>query len=210
MDQNDQLPATADVDTLRQRVLARMAARLAHDFNNDLTVIGGQAELAQRPEIGRVPERLEQILNVAGSARSRTRLVLELAHAELDTGQVIAANAVREDVDLLVTLLAGRDATVSLHAQDDLVAVDKVRLRWLVSALMLAGVSDADAAHVHLFLQLGSCPEGLDVELVAVTESQLPEWLASAVALSEPTGEPNIEDTETGWRARCVLPASAG
>lgn len=189
-------------------MLARVAARLAHDFNNDLTVIGGQAELAQRPEIGRVPERLEQILKVAGAARDRTRLVLELAQAELDAGQVLSADTVRDDVALLVNLLAGRDATVTLHAQEDLVAVDKVRLRWLVSALMLAGITDADEAHPHLFLQLGTCPDGLDVELVAVTENRLPDWLTTSITISDPTGEPVLEDTENGWRARCVLPVS--
>lgn len=209
MERSTTVTAIADTESLRQRVLARAAARLAHDFNNDLTVIGGQAELAQRPDIGRVPERLEQILKVAGSARDRTRLVLELAHSEFDAGPTLPATAIRDDVALLVNLLAGRDATVSLHAREELVAVDKVRLRWLVSALILAGVAGAVETHAHLFLELGAAPDGLQIELIAVTDAPRPDWLNEAVALSHPHGTPELEDTANGWRARCILAPSA-
>ncbi|TVS18307.1 MAG: sensor histidine kinase [Gammaproteobacteria bacterium] len=198
------MPAAAEIQLLRQRVLARAAARLAHDFNNDLTVIGGQAELAQRPTAGRLPERLEQIIKVTGTARDRSRLVLELAHAELGAEEVIAGESLRDDVEHLVALLAGRDATVEVQVGDDLPATDKMRLQWLTAALVLAGVPEPGHPYAHLFLNLTADQAGIGIELTAMTGAPLPPWLAEATAAVGATVR--LDSTANGWVAHAVLP----
>ncbi len=202
------MSASAEIHLLRQRVLARAAARLAHDFNNDLTVIGGQAELAQRPAAGRLPERLEQIIKVTGIARDRSRLVLELAHAEPHADEVITGERIREDVEQLVALLAGRDATVEVQVGDDLPAADKVRLQWLIAAMVLAGVPGPDHPYAHLFLNLRALQDGIGIELTAMTGAPLPPWLTEATAAVGAAVD--VDSTADGWVAHTVLPHPAG
>ena len=76
--------ADATLRPLCDRILARAALRLAHDFNNDLTVIGGHLELARRrpDDLG---GRLDAMRGAGERARNRVRLVQDLGRARPGT-----------------------------------------------------------------------------------------------------------------------------
>lgn len=189
---------------LTQRMLARAAPRLAHDFNNDLTIIGGQAELAQRPGDQRLHDRMEQIKLAARNARERNQLLQELAHAEADTGTTTAGEAITADVKRLADVLAHRDMTFAASSSSPLPAVDRTRLRWITGALLMATEPTSPTPRGSITLTL-SAGGGLRLE-GRVQGSGLPDWLAPT--LTHCATAADVVGHEDGWQATVILAAA--
>jgi PAS domain S-box-containing protein len=94
------------------RVLARLAATVAHHFNNHLTVILGQVELLreERPDDSRLVDDLAVVEEAATRARKLTRSLLSMAREQpLVPRSVDLAEAVRDSARAAGSLLP--DAT---------------------------------------------------------------------------------------------------
>ncbi|MCC5873286.1 MAG: HAMP domain-containing histidine kinase [Gammaproteobacteria bacterium] len=190
---------------LEQRMLARAAPRLAHDFNNDLTIIGGQAELAQRAGDQRLHDRMEQIKLAARNARERNQLLQELAHAEADTGTTTSGETVTADVKRLADVLAHRDMTFAASSSSPLPAVDRTRLRWITGALLMAAQPTSPTPRGSITLTLSPGGGGLRLE-GRVQGSGLPDWLAPT--LTHCATAADVVGHEDGWQATVILAAA--
>lgn len=200
-------PDSSLIPALKQRMLARAAPRLAHDLNNDLTIIGGQAELAQRQGDPRVPQRMEQIKLAARRARERNDLIQELAADEADTGDlpsgyVIAGTALAEDMRRMAALLGHRDVTFTVAADTTLPPIDRTRLRWITGALLMAAQPCPPATAGTLSVSMTRGGGGLRMACRA-EELGLPEWLTAT--LSHCATAADVSEIERGWQALILL-----
>lgn len=96
--------------TQRIESLGRLAGGVAHDFNNKLTVILGNTELAQMelPDTGRLQERLQDISLAARHARDITAQLLAFSRQQAASPRPIdTADAVREVMKSLARLIPG-------------------------------------------------------------------------------------------------------
>lgn len=200
---------SADTDTtlaaLRERLLARTAVRLAHDLNNDLTVIAGQVELAQRPGATRIEARLEQARRAATDAAHRSRLVLELARARQNDLQPGHPDEVALDLHRLARLLLGRDVDLKLTCTPETVAVDPTQLRLVAGAIMLASLPESDGPRPHLSLALSRWATDLELTATVVQAPPAPAWLAAAIAAC---GNGQVTPSSDGWQVVARIPAS--
>lgn len=194
------------VTALKQRLLARAAPRLAHDLNNDLTIISGQAELAQRRGDLRTHERMEQIKLAAGNARQRNELVQQLARDDAGTAAesskaVIPGDLVAEEVQRLAALLSHRDLAFEAAASGLLPAVDRTRLRWLAGAVLLAALPP-EGVRGSINVELSQGGGGLRLECHA-EGVELADWLPPTLACCATTADatPNGD----GWQALIIL-----
>jgi two-component system cell cycle sensor histidine kinase/response regulator CckA len=127
----------------RMESIGRLAGGVAHDFNNMLGVILGNAELAlekMEPE-HRLRTNLEEILNAAGRSDDLTRQLLTFARKQTVTPKVLNLNAavdkmltmlrrlVGEHIDL--TWIPGRDLW---PVRIDPAQVDQILVNLLVNA----------------------------------------------------------------------------
>lgn len=124
---------------LKQRLLARAAQRLAHDLNNDLTVIQAQTELAGRRPQHRLPERLDAIGKAAEQMRQRIRLIPALAQSSPHGGAPTSVPLALQELEQLAILIVGKQA--QLKVAGDLTSghyLDQGQVRLLAGALLLA------------------------------------------------------------------------
>jgi signal transduction histidine kinase len=124
-------------------VAGRVAAAAAHDFNNHVTAIALQAELALasvRPDDEKMRRRLEGILGSCDAARGLTRNLLAFG------GRRVLHSA-RVDVAEAVGQLAAPGVTVSTEDEPLVVEVDRaVFQETLAHVVRLAGEGDARVA----------------------------------------------------------------
>ena len=106
--------------------VGQLAAGVAHDFNNILTIIQGHAGLlgaapALSAELG---ESARQIGLAAERAANLTRQLLMFSRKQLLQPQLLNLNDVITNLAKMLRALAGEHVTVKRHAADDLPAVN--------------------------------------------------------------------------------------
>ena len=121
--------------------LGRLAGGVAHDYNNMLGVIIGNAELAQM-KIARsapVEENLEQILNAALRSRDITRQLLAFARKQIIDPKVLDLNASLEGMLKMLRNLLGEDIDLSWHPKGSLwpVKIDPSQLDQILANLCI-------------------------------------------------------------------------
>ena len=190
------------IHALKQRILARAAPRLAHDLNNDLTIISGQAELAQRRGDLRLHDRMEQIKLAARSASERNQLLQQLALDEADAGEQTAGADIGKEVQRVAALLTHRDLALTTTVQEPLPAIDRTRLRWIIGALLLAALPAAAGTGSRISVGLTRGGGGLRLDCQAAG-SPPAQWLASTLACCATAAD--VTTHEDGWRALILL-----
>lgn len=190
------------IAALKQRMVTRATPRLAHELNNELTIISGQAELAQRQGGERLHQRMEQIKFAARSAQKRNLLMQQLDRDDGDTAAWTMGAAIAEDVEQLAALLTARNLEIAVSVTDVLPTVDRTRLRWITGAVILAASPNGAIHGSHVSLALGAGRDGLRLACHA-RGVDLAEWLAPTLAHCATAAD--VYPTDDGWQALVIL-----
>ncbi len=123
--------------------VGRLAGGVAHDFNNQLTVITGNAELALgQPDLtAESRSRVEQILRTAGQAASLTQQLLTFSRKQPVVPENVDLNAVVGDARSMLRRLIEEDIVLtanlapgSLWVRVDRAQVEQVLVNLVVNA----------------------------------------------------------------------------
>jgi signal transduction histidine kinase len=137
-------------DQLRQaqklEAVARLAAGVAHDFNNILTAISGHSELLLRQmEAGDVRRKnAEQIEKCAYMAAALTRQLLTFSRKQAIEPRVLRLNHVIRNIERMLRRLIGEDIEF-LAALDDRVGPIKADPGQLEQVIMNLAINARDA-----------------------------------------------------------------
>ena len=145
--------------------VGRLAGGVAHDFNNKLTVILGNAELAimELPETGNIHERLQQIMQAARHSRDTTAQLLAFSQQQLRAPRPLDLSATIAHSLATLSLLIGKSVQIAFTPGEN---------TWLVTM----DPSQVDQIIMNLTLNAGeSMPGGgclsITVENVSVDET---------------------------------------
>jgi two-component system, cell cycle sensor histidine kinase and response regulator CckA len=99
----------------KMEAVGQLAAGVAHDFNNILTVIQGHASLllAREPQNRQISDSLHQVAQAAERAASLTRQLLTFSRKQLIQARPVDINEVMRDLKQMLARLIGEH--VSLH-----------------------------------------------------------------------------------------------
>lgn len=102
--------------------IGRLAGGVAHDFNNILTTIIGNIDLARSlsNSLGTIVPYLDNALKAADSAARLTRQLLAFSRKELIAPRVLDLNDVLESMREMLIRLLGEDVELITRAADDL------------------------------------------------------------------------------------------
>src|SRR5581483_4051495 len=123
--------------------VGRLAAGVAHDFNNVLTAIMGHSELLLRQLDADDPRRknAEQIEKAAGTAAALTRQLLTFSRKQVIEPRVLKLNAVVLNMENMVRRLIGEDIEFRTvldpaagHIQADPCQIEQVIMNLAVNA----------------------------------------------------------------------------
>jgi PAS domain S-box-containing protein len=123
----------------KMEAVGRLAAGVAHDFNNELGVILGYTELLMRnagePQRG----KLEQILKATKRATGLTRQLLAFSRKQVVDSKVLDLNALLTDLEKMLGRLIGEDIDLAMVHGADLgqVKADPGQLEQVVMNLCL-------------------------------------------------------------------------
>jgi signal transduction histidine kinase/ActR/RegA family two-component response regulator len=115
------------VQAQKMEAIGRLAGGVAHDFNNNLGVILGYAELAMLQGFGadRMSDYLNRITQAAIHSRDITRQLLAFSRKGVITPRIVNVNRNVEETQKTLNRLIGEDVHLKTSLQDDL---------WLVRA----------------------------------------------------------------------------
>jgi two-component system, cell cycle sensor histidine kinase and response regulator CckA len=105
---------------------SRLAGRVAHAFNNLLTVIIGSTELliADQPADGPLRAQLETIMRAATRGATVTRQLLAVGGQQPIDRTVLDLNAIVSGLDVALRRVAGPDVTVTLNLEPSLPQIE--------------------------------------------------------------------------------------
>ncbi|QWV97487.1 PAS domain-containing protein [Geomonas nitrogeniifigens] len=118
--------------------VGRLAGGVAHDFNNKLTVILGNAELAARQAAGdALLEHLRQIVKAAEQSRDITTQLLAFSRQQVVVPKCVQVNAMLEELKKSLGRLIGEHVAIVLVPGDRLwnISIDPVQLDQIVMNL---------------------------------------------------------------------------
>ena len=123
-------------DAQRLEAVGRLAGGVSHDFNNLLTAITGNAELARamlRPG-DPVAEDLEEILRTTRRAGELTRQLLAFSRRQVLAARVVNLNAVIEDLSRMLQRLLGEQIELRLQLDPKLgkTRADPVQMQQVI------------------------------------------------------------------------------
>ncbi len=109
----------------KMELIGRLAGGVAHDFNNRLTVICGNAELALSSVDSRDPlnEDLKQILASGNKAADLTRQLLAFSRKQTLQPKVLDINKVLLNLNKMLVRLIGEDIHLTTKLQENLWSV---------------------------------------------------------------------------------------
>ncbi|MCD6049666.1 MAG: domain S-box [Verrucomicrobia bacterium] len=101
--------------------VGQLAAGVAHDFNNILTVIQGNTSLllANRPEPGQ-QDLMDQILDASQRAANLTRQLLAFSRKQVLQRRSLNLNEVSSQMTQMLDRILGEDITLEFHYDTDL------------------------------------------------------------------------------------------
>lgn len=107
--------------TAKMEAIGRLAAGVAHDFNNALTAINGFAQLllAELADDGR-REMVEEILRAGGRASAIARQLLVFSRQQPMTQQIVSINEVLRNMVRMLGRVLGEDILLQLNLAADL------------------------------------------------------------------------------------------
>ncbi len=113
----------------RMKAIGRLAGGVAHDFNNTLTVIRGQADLLLDDPALDASHRgaVEIILKATEHAATLTRQLLAFSRQQVLQPQVLSLNQVIRDVEPMMSRMLDADIEVHTELDDELANVSADR-----------------------------------------------------------------------------------
>lgn len=157
----------------RMEALGRLAGGISHDFNNLLTVIMGNADLARMvDDPDEREEALEQVCTAAERARELTRQLLAFGRKQPLFTQGVALNETLERSQTMLQRLIRHDIAIHYSLEPDLPRV-------------LVDVSQLDQVILNLVLNgRDAMPRG-GVLTIATSSRNMSEQAAEALELSD-------------------------
>jgi PAS domain S-box-containing protein len=125
-DITDQLKLEAQLrQAQKMEVIGRMAAGIAHEFNNILTVIQGDVGLLQAPGAGAMDKGalLEQIMQASKRAAAFTRQLLAFSRKQVLQPHLLNLSAVVQRTRKMLGRLIGEKFEIQLRCPNDLLSV---------------------------------------------------------------------------------------
>jgi two-component system cell cycle sensor histidine kinase/response regulator CckA len=109
----------------KMEAVGRLAAGVAHDFNNVLNVIMGYTEMIERrlPSDAPVRQKADEILKAVGRASSLTRQLLTFSRQHEVQPRLLDLNVVVTDVSKMLRRLIGENIDLRTHLTPDLGAI---------------------------------------------------------------------------------------
>ncbi len=110
------------VQSQKQEIMGRLAGSVAHDFNNVLTAIIGYASLARDALFPNDPVRedVEQVIEIAERAASRTHRLLMFGRQQTMTPRTVSLKELLADMDEMLRGLLGDNIHLAILAAEDL------------------------------------------------------------------------------------------
>jgi len=132
--------------TQKLEALGRLAGGIAHDFNNIISVVLGQAALAQRKLTKDDPlySDLAKIIRAGERAASLTQKLLTFGRSNVAQNDVLDLNVVVDDTAKMIERVIGDDVELSLRLATDAGSVRADRSQ-LEQVLMNLAVNSRDA-----------------------------------------------------------------
>ena len=132
--------------TQKLEALGRLAGGIAHDFNNIISVVLGQAALAQRQLSADDPlaEDLAKIIRAGERAASLTQKLLTFGRSQVAQNDILDLNVVVDETAKMIERVIGDDVELSLQLAHDAgnVRADRSQLEQV---LMNLAVNARDA-----------------------------------------------------------------
>lgn len=120
----------------KMEAIGRLAGGVAHDFNNQLTVILTLCELLQKDfnPIDPVYKKIEYIKNAGEKSASLTKQLLAFSRKQIVEPRVIDVNEAIAKLDNILTRLIGEDIEPAfiLNASPSLVRIDPVQFEQVI------------------------------------------------------------------------------
>jgi nitrogen-specific signal transduction histidine kinase/FixJ family two-component response regulator len=109
----------------KMEVIGRMAAGIAHEFNNLLTVIQGDVGLLQSANPDQVDHRalLDQIMQASQRAATFTRQLLAFSRKQILQPRILNLSELVLRMKVMLNRLLGEKFEVSVHAAADLISI---------------------------------------------------------------------------------------
>jgi len=173
----------AQARSQKMEAIGRLASGLAHDLNNYLGVITGQAEMVQRdaPPGDPMARRMEVILGTSWKASDLIRRVLAFGRRQSPRTEVINLARVLADLPGTARPLLGDEVRLDLRIAPDLwptegdpAQLQQVLIHLLANAreaMPHGGVVTIEAENRALAGGIGNGPAGGDRVRLAVTDS---------------------------------------
>lgn len=132
--------------TQKLEALGRLAGGIAHDFNNLISVILGQAMLAQRRVVATDPlaKDLAKIIRASERAGALTQQLLAFGRSQVARNEVLDLNAVVESTAHMIERVIGDDIELQLNMAANVGCVNADRAQ-LEQVLMNLAVNARDA-----------------------------------------------------------------
>ena len=144
----------------KMEAVGRLAGGVAHDFNNMLMVIRGQAELSQNNAglNGTVRRELGEIVKAADRASSLTRKLLAFGRKQVLQPRVLDLNALVAQVAEILPPVLGEDIKLSMELEPELgrVKADSAQLEQVIMNLVF-NARDAMPRGGDLTIQTANC-----------------------------------------------------
>jgi signal transduction histidine kinase/CheY-like chemotaxis protein len=132
--------------TQKLEALGRLAGGIAHDFNNLISVVLGQAMLAQRRVSPSDPlsKDLTKIIRAGERAAALTQQLLAFGRSQVTRNEILDLNSVVEETARMIERVIGEDIELSLQLADNAGSVSGDRTQ-LEQVLMNLAVNARDA-----------------------------------------------------------------
>ena len=158
--------------TQKLEALGRLAGGIAHDFNNIISVVLGQAMLAQRrlSEDDPVSSDLSKIIRAGQRAASLTQQLLAFGRSQVARNELLDLNHVVEEMGRMIERVIGEDIELRMRLAPDAGAVqaDKTQLEQI---LMNLSVNARDAMPNGGTLTISTMRDGNDRVMLSVADT---------------------------------------
>ena len=116
-----QLQKEAAFEAQKMEAIGLLAGGIAHDFNNKLAVIKGYSEIIGHDleKLGYPPGNLGHIIKAVNDTTNMTRQLLSFSRKEIVQPRVVDINAELNERRVMLSLLAGGQASFSLKLSPD-------------------------------------------------------------------------------------------
>lgn len=121
--------------------IGRLAGGVAHDYNNMLEVILGNAQLASMLIDSKedIKSFLNEIINAAKRSADITKQLLTFARKDISEPQIVNLNHVIENMMKMLKRLIGEDIELKVHLQEDLwhILIDPTQVNQILANLCI-------------------------------------------------------------------------